>query len=187
MPALLLVAVALGLSNFGAAMGIGVSGASGRTRLRVGLVFGLFEAGMPLLGLALGRGLEQTLGHAARWAGAGILAVCGGYAVLQAVRGQGAAPVPRAQPGSADSPGWARLLATGLAVSIDNLAVGFAFSAYHVSLPLAAAVIGAVSVALSLAGLELGARIGARAGRHGELLGGLILIGVGVTLALGIT
>lgn len=185
MPALLLVAVALGLSNFAAAVGIGVSGADGRTRLRVGLVFGLFEAGMPLLGLVLGHDLARTLGHATRWAGAGILAACGGYAVLQAARGHGAAPAPRPQPGPPAAAGLARLLATGLALSIDNLAVGFALGAYHVSLPLAAAVIGTVSVALSLAGLEIGARIGARAGRHGELLGGLILIGVGVAIACG--
>jgi putative Mn2+ efflux pump MntP len=186
-PALLLVAVALGLSNFAGAVGIGVSGVRGRIRLRVGLVFGLFEAGMPLLGLLLGHSLAQALGHTARWTGAGILAACGGYAVLQATRGHTAAPGPRDQPGSSRGPGLARLLATGLALSIDNLAVGFALGTYHVSLPLAAAVIGAVSVALSLAGLEFGARIGARAGRHGELLGGLVLIGVGVALACGMT
>jgi manganese efflux pump family protein len=47
-------------------------------------------------------------------------------------------------------------------------------------------VIGAVSVALSLAGLELGARIGAAAERHGELAGGLVLIGVGAAVAAGV-
>ena len=176
-----MVAVALGLSNFAGAVGIGVSGVGGRTRLRVGLVFGLFEAGMPLLGLVLGDSLAQDLGHAARWIGAGLLAACGGYAVLQAARGRDAPPA------AADGPGLGRLLATGLALSIDNLAVGFALGAYHVSLPLAAAVFGVVSIVLSLAGLEVGARIGARAGRHGELLGGLILIGVGVALACGVT
>ena len=44
--ALLLVAASLGLSNFAAAIAIGVSGVAARTRLRVGIVFGLFEAGM---------------------------------------------------------------------------------------------------------------------------------------------
>ena len=57
MLALLLVAASLGLSNFAAAIGIGVSGVSARTRLEVGVIFGLFEAGMPIAGLALGRGL----------------------------------------------------------------------------------------------------------------------------------
>ena len=58
MVALLLVAVFLGLSNFAAAVGIGVAGVDAGTRLRVGAVFGLFEAGMPILGLLLGHGLR---------------------------------------------------------------------------------------------------------------------------------
>jgi manganese efflux pump family protein len=73
MLALLLVAASLGLSNFAAAIAIGVSGVDARTRLHVGIVFGLFEAGMPLLGLLLGHGLAGTLGHAARWIGATLL------------------------------------------------------------------------------------------------------------------
>ena len=54
-------------------------------------------------------------------------------------------------------------------------------------LPVLAAVAlsGAVSVGLSLLGLELGARAGRWAGERGELLGCLILIGVGVTIGLG--
>jgi putative Mn2+ efflux pump MntP len=78
------------------------------------------------------------------------------------------------------------LVVTALALSIDNLAVGFALGTYHVDLALAAAVIGAVSVALSLVGLELGARIGTRTGRWGELLGGLVLIAVGAAVAAGL-
>jgi manganese efflux pump family protein len=84
-------------------------------------------------------------------------------------------------------PGQGRTARAGaLAPSIENLAVGFALGTYHVSVPLAAAVIGTVSVVMSLAGLELGARIGMRAGQRSELLGGLILIGVGVAIGAGV-
>jgi len=47
----------------------------------------------------------------------------------------------------------------------------------------AAVIIGAVSVIMSLVGLELGGRIGARTGQRGELLGGVVLIGVGIAVA----
>jgi putative Mn2+ efflux pump MntP len=43
MLAVLLVAVSLGLSNFAAVVGIGVTGIDARARLRVGLIFGFFE------------------------------------------------------------------------------------------------------------------------------------------------
>lgn len=73
MIAFLLVAVSLGLSNFSASVGIGVTGVAARTRFRVGVIFGLFEAGMPILGLLLGNSLARTLGNAAHWIGAGLL------------------------------------------------------------------------------------------------------------------
>jgi manganese efflux pump family protein len=179
--ALVLVALSLGLSNFAAAIGIGIAGVDARTRVRVGVVFGIFEAGMPILGLALGHSLASALGHAARWAAAGLLIVTGVYGLSQAMRADAAASDPPAGQQQAG-----RLLLTGIALSIDNLAVGFALGTYHVSLVLAAAVIGTVSVVMSLIGLELGAKIGMRAGRRGELVGGLVLIGVGVAIGVGI-
>ena len=54
----------------------------------------------------------------------------------------------------------ARLLLSAFALSLDNLVVGFALGAYQVSLLTGAAIFGAVSVVMTLAGLELGARIG---------------------------
>jgi putative Mn2+ efflux pump MntP len=78
------------------------------------------------------------------------------------------------------------LLITGAALSIDNLAVGFALGTFHVNLAVAAVVIGAVSICLSLLGLELGSRLGTRAQDRGELIGGLVLIGVGVAIAAGV-
>ena len=184
MLALLLVAVSLGLSNFAAAIGIGVAGVDAGTRLRVGLIFGIFEAGMPLVGLLLGHSLAYTLGGAAHWIGVALLIATGGYAVLQAVRDQA---WDQHQPAAgADRPRTGRLLVTGIALSIDNLAIGFALGAYHVNLAAAAVIIGAVSVTLSLVGLELGDRLGTKTGERGELLGGLVLIAVGIAIASGI-
>lgn len=57
---------------------------------------------------------------------------------------------------------------------------------YHLGLAVSAAEIGAVSVAMSLAGLELGARIRTRAGRYSEYLSGTILILAGAAIAAGL-
>lgn len=189
MVALLLVAASLGLSNFAASVGIGVSGVDGRTRLRVGVVFGVFETAMPLLGLLLGRGLAGTLGAAAHWIGAGLLIATGVYALVQATRPAGGhGGGDDREDGSGDAAGQpgGRLVLTGLALSIDNLAVGFALGTYHVGLLVAVLVIGTVSVTMSLAGLELGQRLGARAGGRGEIVGGLVLVGVGAAIAAGV-
>jgi manganese efflux pump family protein len=189
--ALLLVAASVGMSNFGAAIAIGVSGVDARTRLRVGLIFGAFESGMPVLGLIIGDQLAAPLGHDARWLGAALLIAAGGYALIAAARA-GRAPRGGAahQSGVPVRPatslaGTNRLLLSGLALSMDNLAVGFALGAYSTSIAAGAITIGAVSVALSLLGLELGARIGAAVGERGEQLAGLVLISVGIAIASG--
>jgi putative Mn2+ efflux pump MntP len=265
MVALLLVAVSLGVDNFAGAIAIGTSGVDARTRLRVGLVFGAFEAGMPLIGLVIGAQAAGLLGHAARWTGAGLLIAAGGYAILAEARKQAAsrgsgsradggaepdqpgdaaalrgepdsrgggsradgraepdeprdAAALRGEPDSRgsgsradggaepDQPGDAaalrggpgsrggtnsppatgRLLVTGLALSLDNLVVGFALGASHVSVVVGAVVIGVVSAALSLAGLEVGARAGKWAGERSEQLAGLLLIFVGIALGTGL-
>jgi putative Mn2+ efflux pump MntP len=235
MLALLLVAASVGLSNFAAAISLGVSGVDARTRLRVGLVFGAFESGMPVIGLLVGDHVATQLGRTSRWVGGALLIGVGLYAIISSVRAHRAAPaltvpaetvpaetvpaetvpagtepadaasagteaaetVPAgtvaaaaAVPGSGGRPPLARgsnarLLLSGLALSLDNLVVGFALGTYQIAILVGAIVIGAVSVALSLIGLELGARLGGWAGHRSDQLGGIILIGVGAAVAAG--
>ena len=105
--------------------------------------------------------------------------------MLQAACGQ-AREQHQPAPGS-DRLRTGQLLVTGIALSIDNLAIGFALGAYQVNLAAAAVIIGAVIVTLSLIGLELGDRLGTKTGERGELLGGLVLIAVvGIAISSGI-
>jgi putative Mn2+ efflux pump MntP len=184
MLALLLVATSVGMSNFAAAIAIGVSGVDARTRLRVGLVFGAFESGMPVVGLILGEQVADPLGHAARWISAGLLIAVGAYALVSAFRGQ-RAKADGEPPAERGRLGQGRLLLSGLALSLDNLVVGFALGTYSASIITSAIVIGLVSVVLSLIGLELGNRIGKLAGERGEQLAGVMLISVGIAVASG--
>jgi putative Mn2+ efflux pump MntP len=177
MLALVLVAASVGLSNFAAAIAIGVSGIDARTRVRVGIVFGAFESGMPAVGLVLGAQLADSLGHAARWVGAGLLIAVGTYAVISSFRGNTSRL-------SSSSSNW-RLLISGLALSLDNLVVGFALGTYQTSILAGCLIIGVVSVAMSLVGLELGSRLGRLAGERGEQLAGIVLVSVGAAIAAG--
>lgn len=183
MLALLVVAVALGMDNFGAAVGIGLSGADARTRVRIGLVFGAFETAMPIVGLLIGEQAAGQLGHAARWIGAALLIAIGGYGLAASLRANRTGePAGQHQ---AVPVGLTRLILTGLALSLDNLVVGFALGTYHTSVVTGVVVIGAVSVIMSLLGLELGARIAAHAGARAEQLAGVMLIGIGIAFAAG--
>jgi manganese efflux pump family protein len=177
--ALIVVALAVGLGNFGAAVGIGVSGVDRRLRLRLAAIFGFFEGLMPVVGLLLGRATASDLGRGAPIAGGILLGLIGAYSVAMAlVRKQ----PPRDHRGTPTG----RLLLVGAALSVDNLVIGFALGTYHVNLVLAVIVIALTSVGLSLLGLELGSRLRARFGERSELVGGAALIVVGIAIGTGI-
>jgi manganese efflux pump family protein len=222
--ALLLAAVAVGLSNLAAAIGIGVTGVNTRIRLQVGLVYGVFEAGMPVVGLLIGQRFATDMDKAVRWPGAILLMIVGAQGLVRSIRESrrnaaeakrrsGAADPGAAHPGAADpgaadlgavdaetvhpgaglgsgvltnsSPHLGRLLASGLVLSMDNLVVGFALGTYGVSVAAGAILIGSISVAMSLIGLELGGLLGRWAGARSEQMSGLILILVGAAIAGG--
>jgi manganese efflux pump family protein len=176
MVALLVVAVALGLNNFGAAIAIGVSGVNRRAEIKVATVFGLCDVVMPAIGMLIGTGLAGPLGSAARWAGAGILFVTAVWGLIEALRGND------------DTPkvwhGW-RLLVSGAALSLDDLAVGLALGTVRFPIVVAVTAFGVMSFVMSIIGLKLGRKLGTAAGEHGEVVGGIVLIGVSVAMAAG--
>jgi manganese efflux pump family protein len=185
--ALLFAAVAVGLSNLAASIGIGVTGVNASTRLRVGVIFGVFEAGMPIVGLFIGQRFATDLGQAARWPGAILLMIVGASGLVRSVRDSrrraADGPVESRSPGP--SSGLTRLLVSGFVLSLDNLVVGFALGTYQVGILAGAGLIGAVSVIMSLAGLELGGLLGRWVGERSEQMSGVILILVGAAIAGG--
>jgi manganese efflux pump family protein len=178
---LLLVSLSVGLSNFAGAVGIGLSGITARTRIRVGLAFGFFESLMPVIGLLLGQAVAGFFGHYGKYVGAALLVLTGAYTIIQArvTAVEQKARMPR-------NLRMQSLLILALALSIDNLAVGFALAVYHVDIVLAGLTFGVVSIVMSLLGLELGSRVGKRVEAWSEELGGGVLILVGVAIGVGV-
>ncbi len=176
MVSLVFVAAALGLSNLAASIALGLSGVDARLRLRVALVFGTFEAAMPVVGLLVGHRLAASFGSASSYVGGALLIATGAYTVVQAKRRQST----EAAVGS----GVGRLVVTGAALSIDNLVVGFALGTRKVPLVLAAVVIAVVSVGMSLVGLELGELLGGSTEKWSDEIGGAVLVVVGAAIAM---
>lgn len=178
MVALILAAFAVGLGNFGASIGIGLSGATPAIRIRVSVIFGIFEAGMPVVGLLVGRDAADALGNASRYAGGALLIAIGAWQLIQTARlsrkGVPAPPIATK-----------RLLLTALALSMDNLVVGFSLGVQHTSIVVAVVVFAVVSVALSLLGLEFGRRLAKAVEFGSQYLAGIVLVAVGILVAVG--
>lgn len=75
------------------------------------------------------------------------------------------------------------LIVQGVATSIDALSVGFTIADYNFSNALAASIIiAAVTFVICITGLKIGKTVGNRLSGKAEILGGLILIGIGIEI-----
>src|SRR5258708_10319281 len=117
---LLLVSISVGLSNFAGAIGIGLSGINVRTRVRVGIAFGFFEALMPVIGLVVGHEVAGFFGQYGKYVGGAILILTGANTIVQArlINVAQKTPMPRNLLPE-------NLLVTALALGIDHLPLRF--------------------------------------------------------------
>lgn len=180
MSALTLLGIAIGLAMdaFAVAIGAGLQlcQVTNRQKFRLAWHFGLFQAFMPVLGWLAGLTLVEYIEPVDHWIAFGLLAVIGGKMIYEALKHQ-EQEVDRCDP----TKGWSLVLLS-IATSIDALAVGLSLAVLGVDIWFPAIVIGIVAGVLTIVGLELGTRFGALLGRRMEVVGGLILIGIGVKI-----
>ena len=180
MNATVIVGIALGLAMDCFAVAIGASvalrGATPRQTFRLSFHFGLFQALMPVVGWLAGLSVVRTISFWDHWVAFGLLCFVGGKALWTALSGDG-------KEREAEDPtrGWS-LVILSVATSIDALAVGLTLAMLHVSIWLPIAVIGVTTASLTVAGMYFGARLGTRFGKAMEIIGGLVLIGIGVKI-----
>ena len=74
------------------------------------------------------------------------------------------------------------LAATGLATSIDAMAVGVGLAFLDVNIAVVALVIGLTTLVMVTLGIMLGRVLGSLAGKRAEIVGGLMLIGIGAAI-----
>jgi manganese efflux pump family protein len=167
----------LGLDSFAVAAAIGaMQVTSAWQRLRLSLVFVLFEGGMPLIGLGLGTVLARGIGQVASYlAGAAVIAI-GAWMALSGDNDE----VEKASR-LTSSRGLA-LIALGISISLDELAIGFTIGLAH--LPVTAVIVAIALEAFLAAqlGLAIGARISERWRERAEQVAGIALILLGAYL-----
>jgi putative Mn2+ efflux pump MntP len=175
--AILIIAVGLGMDALSVAVGIG---GARRERtwgptLRLALSFGLFQFFMPVAGWLAGRTVADVIAGYDHWIAFALLAYVGGRMIRESFRGGDAAPP--ADP----TQGWT-LLMLSVATSIDALAVGLSFAFLKTPILFPSAVIGVVCFLMTVAGMRFGERLGRLVGRRMEMVGGLVLIGIGLKI-----
>lgn len=148
-----------------------------RHALATSLSFGLFQAGMPLLGWSLGRAGASLLQNIDHWIAFGLLAAIGLKMIWEGLHKDADDCEGAAVPFS-----WKTLLMLSIATSIDAAAVGISLSLIDSPILFPAAVIGVVTFVLSWLGHHFGRMLGERFGQGAEIFGGLVLLGIGVRI-----
>ncbi|MFC1998286.1 manganese efflux pump MntP family protein [Chloroflexota bacterium] len=145
--------------------------------LRVAFSFGVFQAGMTAIGWLVGQIVVDLIESFDHWIAFGLLALVGLKMLWESFRAD-------TDSKKVDVTKWLTLLVLSIATSIDALAVGVSFAFLTVNLAYACTVIGTAAFVLSIAGLALGKKLGKIVGKRAEIIGGIVLIGIGIRILL---
>ncbi|MEP7022530.1 MAG: manganese efflux pump [Actinomycetota bacterium] len=174
---LLAFVLPLGLDSFAVAAAIGAAQVPAwRLRLRISLLFLIFEGGLPLIGLGIGTALARGIGHVADYLAAAAVIAIGAWMLLASEQDEDEkASRITATRGLA-------LVALGISISLDELAIGFSIGLTR--LPITAVIVAIALQAFLAAqlGLAVGARIGERWRERAEQAAGTALILLGAYL-----
>jgi manganese efflux pump family protein len=168
----------LALDTFALAAALGVAGLEQRDRLRVALVFTVFEAGMPIVGILAGRIVGGLIGAWAGWGGIAILFVAG---VLLLRPGRDEDDDERRLKLLAHARGLA-IIDLGLGISIDELTIGLSAGLLGLSIAVTVIWIAVQAFAAAQVGLRFGSRIGDALRERSEQAAGIALIAVALIL-----
>ena len=139
--------------------------------LKMAICFGIFQALMPLAGYLIGAQFRGQLEAYDHWVAFLLL----GFLGVRMIKESADAGEEKVHSPFRTN----KLLVLGLATSIDALAVGVSFSLLEVSLIETVGTIGVVTFALCLPAVWFGARLGKSMAKRADVLGGIILIGIG--------
>jgi len=168
----------LGIDCFVVCAALGMGGIDATQRRRVSILFPVLEASAPVVGLAIGAPLGTAIGRGADYAAAAVLI---GLALFMLLRPEAEEEVAAQRLATAHG---LAILGLGLAVALDELAIGFSIGLLGLPLLPLLILIAVQAVVFTQLGLRLGGRLSARFREGAERLASLALFGIGLFLLL---
>jgi putative Mn2+ efflux pump MntP len=145
--------------------------------LRTGLIFGCVEAITPLIGWGLGMLASQFILEWNHWIAFVLLVFLGGRMLIEGWRGG-----EDSEEQAPNRHGFWLLVTTAIATSLDAMAVGVGLAFLQVNIVYTALAIGCATLVMTTIGMMVGRFIGPLLGKRAEILGGIVLIGIGVQI-----
>lgn len=175
---LFLIAVGLSMDAFAVSIsnGLSMKKIAFRKAATIALAFGFFQGLMPLIGYFLSSSFSEWISQWDHYIALALLAIIGGKMLIEGVgelKGKGKEEAEKKRLS------FFGLLLQAVATSIDALIVGVGFAAMRVDIIPAVVFIAIVTFTLSLIGVYAGKKFGDMLGSKAEVMGGIILIGIG--------
>lgn len=177
---LIFIAVGLSMDAFAGAIckGLSLRKCTWQKQGIVGLYFGVFQAGMPLLGYLLGIQFEEMITSIDHWIAFVLLGLIGLNMIKEGLSKE------EVSEEKTDKLAVKEMLGLAVATSIDALAVGVTFAFLQVNIIPAVCIIGITTFILSAAGVKIGNIFGGRYKSKAEIAGGIILICMGLKILI---
>lgn len=176
MDMLTVILIALGLSMDAVAVAIGMGLSINSLQIRqgfvIGLFFGSFQALMPVAGWLAGRSLRSVMMSVDHWVAFGLLVIVGAKMIYESLRDKSGEDGSRMF-------NMRSLVTLSVATSIDAFAIGISFAMLKISIVSPVLIIGVTTFLLSFLGVGLGKHAGHLMPKKFEIVGGVILIGIG--------
>jgi len=183
---LILLALGLSFDSFAVSVSSGLVLPAIRFYKACIIAFSLafFQALMPLLGWFAGLTIRDYLVNFDHWIAFGLLSALGIKMIFESLK-----PEERRNGFNPLDP--VVLLTMSLATSIDALIVGVSFAFIEtpdtplwLAILLPVIIIGGITFLMSMLGILFGKKAGSKLGKRMEMLGGIILIGIGFKILL---
>lgn len=176
---ILLISVGLAMDAFAVSIssGIAIKRLEIKSFIKIGSFFGMFQGIMPILGWSLGNNFAKNVESYSKWIAFFLLILIGGKMIYESF-------VIEEDLEKKDILSMLNLLFLAIATSIDALAVGITFSVLKINILEPAIIIGGVTFILSIIGVYIGNKLGDLFGNKIEIIGGVILIGIGIKILI---
>lgn len=186
---ILLTSFALSMDAFAVSItkGMTLKNINKKLAFKIAFFFGLFQGGMPLIGWALGIGFEKYIKAFDHWIALILLAFLGGKMIYESIKGDDEDEVAI----DIDENPIAtqeidielkELLVLSVATSIDALAVGVSFAFLRIPIIPVVSSIAIVTFLVCFIGVLIGKQIGPILKNYAEIIGGIILIFIGISI-----
>ena len=175
---IIILSIGLSMAACAVAMckGLSMKKMSWKKAIVIALYFGIFQAGMPLIGYGLGIKFQQSIANIDHWI-AFILLTIIGINMLKEIWSE-------AESESNDNIDFKSMIVLAIATSIDALAIGITFAFLKCNIVFSVTCRGIITFLLSLIGVKIGNIFGDKYEKKAELAGGIILIGLGIKILI---